>query len=572
MMHISRTLRHASFGQAFLLFLYVYELLYEKIMNQHETENSEPEMLDALIVGAGFNGVYQLYRLRQEGYSVRIFDSAAELGGIWHWNSYPGARVDSHVPNYEYSLPQVWKDWNWTERFPSGEELLAYFRHVDQKLDISRDVRFNTRVAAAEFNSEQNHWLIRTEDGHEVRARFFIPCLGFAAKSYTPDLPGLDCFSGPCHHTAQWPRSGVDFTGKRVGVIGTGASGVQVIQEAAKVAAHTTVFQRTPMMALPMQQRQYNLKDTAAMKRDYPEIFRRRNDGTSSFYDLVPDPRSAMEVSPQERRAVFEEAWQRGGFSFWAGTFSDILYNEESNMEAYRFWRDKTRARVRDPILAEKLAPTEPPYPFGSKRPSLEQGYYELFNQQNVTLADLRDSPISAVVPDGVECAGESHLLDVLVLATGFDAGTGGFSQIDIHGTEGLSLSRAWADGVRTHLGYGVPGFPNMLILYGPQSPTAFCNGPTCAEVQGEWVVSCLNHMRAKGANRIEATNEAASSWVQHMHEMEEMTLLSRAQSWYMGANVPGKRRELLFHPGVRIYLEHGRTCAANGYSGFQIS
>lgn len=541
-------------------------------MNDGGTEQGAPDVLDALIVGAGFNGVYQLYRLREEGYSVRLFDAAAELGGIWYWNCYPGARVDSHVPNYEFSLPQVWEDWNWTERFPSGEELLAYFRHVDQKLDISKDVRFNTRVVAAEYDDEHNYWHVRTEDGHEVRARFFIPCLGFAAKSFTPDLPGLNQFSGPCHHTAHWPRTGVDFTGKRVGVIGTGASGVQVIQEAAKVAIHTTVFQRTPMLALPMQQRCYTVEDMAEMKRDYPEIFRRRNNGSSSFYDLVPDPRSAMEASPQERTEVFEAAWQRGGFSFWAGTFSDILYNEESNMEAYRFWRNKTRARVRDPVLAEKLAPTEPPHPFGSKRPSLEQGYYEIFNQQNVTLVDLRDTPITAVSAHGVECADVGHELDVLVLATGFDAGTGGFSQIDIHGTGSLTLAQAWSEGVRTHLGYAVPGFPNMLILYGPQSPTAFCNGPTCAEVQGEWVVSCLNYMREAGTVRIEATDDAASSWVEHMHDMADMTLLSRAQSWYMGANVPGKRRELLFHPGVRIYLEQGRTCAENGYSGFQFA
>ena len=541
-------------------------------MIQLEVAKGEPEVLDALIVGAGFNGIYQLHRLREEGYSVRIFDAAAELGGIWYWNCYPGARVDSHVPNYEFSLPEIWQDWNWSERFPSGEELLSYFRHIDKKLDIGRDVRFNTRVVAAEFSNKHNLWLSRTEDGHEVRARFFIPCLGFAAKSYTPDLPGLDRLSGPCHHTAHWPRTGIDFTDKRIGVIGTGASGVQIIQEAAKVAAHTTVFQRTPVFALPMQQRRFTTEDTAAMKREYPEIFQRRNNGASSFYDLTPDPRSAMEASELERQAVFEDAWQRGGFNFWTGTFSDILYNEESNMEAYRFWRDKTRARVRDPVLAETLAPEEPPYPFGTKRPSLEQGYYELFNRKDVSLVDLSDTPTSAVTPQGIECADKLHTLDILVLATGFDAGTGGFSQIDIQGTGNQSLTEAWAGGVKTHLGYAVPEFPNMLILYGPQSPTAFCNGPTCAEVQGEWVVSCLNHMRDKGATRIEATNEAASSWATHMHDMAEMTLLSRAQSWYMGANIPGKRRELLFHPGVRIYLERGRACAENGYSGFQIS
>ena len=534
-------------------------------------DKAETERLDALIVGAGFNGVYQLHRLRQEGFKARIFDAGRELGGIWYWNCYPGARVDSHVPNYEFSIPEVWRDWTWSERFPSWQELRAYFRHVDRKLDISRDVRFNTRVTEARFDAEQDEWLIRAEDGHQVRARFFIPCLGFAAQAYVPDYPGLETFAGPCHHTARWPQHGVDLAGKRVGVIGTGASGVQVIQEAGRVASHTTVFQRTPMLALPMRQRRLDAAEQAKMKQEYPAIFDQRNHGPTSFYDLVPDPRSAMEVSEEERLAVFEDAWQKGGFHFWAGTFADVLYNEASNREAYRFWRDKTRARIKDPALAEKLAPTEPPHPFGAKRPSLEQWYYEVFNQHNTTLVDLREEPIEEITPRGVRTASALHELDVLVLATGFDAGTGGFTRMDVRGVDGRRLRDYWADGVRTHLGYGVPGFPNMLMLYGPQSPTAFCNGPTCAEVQGEWVVDCLRRLRSQGRTRIEATEEAADSWAKHMHDLEEMTLLSRADSWYMGANVPGKRRELLFHPGVRIYLDHCDTCAKNSYEGFRI-
>jgi len=532
---------------------------------------AETERLDALIVGAGFNGVYQLYRLRQEGFKARIFDAGHELGGIWYWNCYPGARVDSHVPNYEFSIPEVWQDWTWSERFPSWRELREYFRHVDRKLDISRDVRFDTRVTEARFDAEQDEWLIRAEDGHQVRARFFIPCLGFAAQAYVPDYPGLETFSGPCHHTARWPQHDVDLTGKRVGVIGTGASGVQVIQEAGRVASHTTVFQRTPMLALPMRQQHLDAVEQGKIKEEYPAIFERRNHGPSSFYDLVPDPRSAMEVSEKERLAVFEDAWQRGGFHFWAGTFADVLYNEASNYEAYRFWRDKTRARIKDPALAEKLAPTAPPHPFGAKRPSLEQWYYEVFNQSNTTLVDLREEPIEEITPEGVRTDKTLHELDVLVLATGFDAGTGGFTRMDVRGVHDRRLRDYWADGVRTHLGYGVPGFPNMLMLYGPQSPTAFCNGPTCAEVQGEWVVNCLRRLRAQGQTRIEATEEAADAWVKHMHDISEMTLLSRADSWYMGANVPGKHRELLFHPGVRIYLDHCDTCAANGYEGFRI-
>jgi len=534
-----------------------------------ERKFREPERLDALVVGAGFNGVYLLHRLRQAGFSARIFEAGKELGGIWYWNCYPGARVDSHIPNYEFSIPEVWRDWNWTERFPSWQELREYFRHVDRKLDIRRDVRFDTRVTEARYDDVRGEWHVRAADGHEVRTRFFLPCLGFAAKAYVPDLPGLDSFSGVCHHTAHWPQEGVDLAGRRVAVIGTGASGVQVIQEAGRVAEHTTVFQRTPMLALPMVQRRPSPVEQAEMKREYPEIFRRRNHGPTSFYDLVPDPRSAMEVTPEERRAVFEAAWAKGGFAFWAGTFADVLIDEASNLEAYRFWRDKTRARIKNPRLAEKLAPTDPPHPFGAKRPSLEQWYYELFDQDNVDLVDLREDPIVEITPRGVRTATGEHHADVLVLATGFDAGTGGFTSMDIRGRDGARIADVWRDGVKTHLGYGVPGFPNMLMLYGPQSPTAFCNGPTCAEMQGEWVVACLTHLRQRGFERIEATQAAADAWAAHMRDIAGMTLLSRADSWYVGANVPGKHRELLFYPGTRMYLDRCDACARDGYEGF---
>jgi cation diffusion facilitator CzcD-associated flavoprotein CzcO len=527
---------------------------------------------DAVIVGAGFNGVYLLYRLRQEGYKVLLLDAGKELGGVWYWNSYPGARVDSHIPNYEFSIPEVWRDWYWPERFPSQVDLNAYFKHVDEKLGISQDVRFETRVSSAIFDEHNSRWHLRAEDGFEVSAQYFLPCLGFAAKAYIPNIPGMGSFEGPCHHTARWPKSGVELKGKRVGVLGTGASGVQVIQESAKVAAHTTVFQRTPNLALAMQQCKFTKEDQDKLKVDYPDIFKRRNSGQSSYYDLIPDERSAAETPEAERLEIFEQAWQRGGFHFWAATFSDVLYNTTSNRLAYDFWRNKVRARLKDPELAEKLAPQEPPHPFGTKRPSLEQTYYDLFNQDNVTLVDLKAQPIEAITPQGVKVGDELHEFDVLVLATGFDAGTGGYDRIDIRGIGATRLSEYWSNGVRTHLGYGVPGFPNMLSLYGPQSPTAFCNGPTCAEVQGEWLVACLNYQRDNGYIRIEATEQAANDWVGHMRSMQEMTLLSEADSWYMGANVPGKKKQLLFHPGVRIYLEACDECATSGYKGFNFA
>ena len=529
------------------------------------------EVLDALIVGAGFNGLYQLHRLRQLGFSATIFEAAADLGGVWYWNCYPGARVDSHVPNYEFSLEALWRDWNWTERFPGREELRRYFKHVDDKLNLSPDIRFNSYVAAADFDAERNQWRIRTADGHEVWARFFIPCTGFAAKAYVPDFNGLERFSGPCHHTAHWPQQGLDLTGKRVGVIGTGASAVQIIQEAGRVAAQLTVFQRTPMLALPMQQRRLDERSQATGKRHYPDDFRRRAQSQSSYFDIVVDPRSALEVSPEERTAVFEAAWHKGGFHFWAGTFRDITTSEAANLTAYEFWRDKTRARIRDPRLAEQLAPMRPPHPFGTKRPSLEQWYYETFNQANVTLVDVRETPIEEITTAGVRTSAGMHALDILVLATGFDAGTGGLTQIAIRGLSGRTLSDTWSDGVDTHLGIAVPDFPNMLMLYGPQSPTAFCNGPTCAEVQGEWVVDCLRYLRDHGLQRIEATGAAAEAWTRHIEALAQGTLLTRADSWYMGANIPGKHRQLLNYPGVQDYMARCRQCAGDGYAGFEL-
>jgi cyclohexanone monooxygenase len=530
------------------------------------------ETLDALIIGAGFHGVYQLYRLRQRGYHVLLVEAGSGPGGVWHWNCYPGARVDSHVPNYEFSLEEIWRDWNWTERFPGWEELRRYFDHVVERLDLARDIRYETRVTAATFDERAREWQIATDTGGNLRARFLLACTGFAAKPYIPDFAGLERFAGPCHHTALWPQAGLDLTGKRVGVIGTGASGVQVVQSAAGVASHLTVFQRTPMLALPMRQQRYDKATHERMKAGYPECFRQRAVQQSSYHDIVADRRSAREVSEAERQAVFQAAWERGGFHFWAGTFSDVLSDLESNGLAYEFWRERTRERIHDPAIAALLAPDEPPHPFGSKRPSLEQGFYEVFNRDDVTLVDVRhQEPIVEIVPEGVRTTRRLHETDVLVLATGFDAGTGGLTNIDLRATDGTTLRETWADGVRTHLGVAVPGFPNLLILYGPQSPTAFCNGPTCAELQGDWIVALLDHLRGRGATRIEATHEAADAWSAHMDVVASRSLLPLADSWYMGANVPGKKRQLLFHPGAQEYLALCRACAEQGFSGFTI-
>ena len=535
-----------------------------------DAESADVVTVDVVVVGAGFNGLYQLKRLRDAGWSVRVVEAGDGLGGVWHHNRYPGARVDSHIPNYEFTSPEIWRDWNWSERFPGRDELVRYFEHIDRVWDLSRDVDLGCRITTA--HSTGDGWRLESQDGRRYECRWLIMCTGFGSAPYVPDLPGLESFEGECQHTAAWPDE-LDLAGRRVGVIGTGASAVQVIQEAAPVASRLTVFQRTPVYALPMQQRELTVEEQTEAKAGYAEMFARRNEPpTSSFHDIAADPRSALEVTEGERLANYEDRWAKGGFHFWAGTFADTLSDEGSNRLAYEFWRDKVRSRLADPALHEVLAPTEPPYPFGTKRPSLETTYYDLFDRPTVDLVDLRSDPLVEITPDGVRTASAEVELDVLVLATGFDANTGGFTRMDFRGVGGRHIADVWADGVDTHTGVAVPGFPNMLILYGPQSAASFCNGPVCAELQGDWVVDLLDHARRHGHTRFDTSDEHARQWTETLADYADGTLFGRADSWYMGANIPGKRRQLLNVPSADGYLTALRTCAAEGYSGFEFS
>jgi cation diffusion facilitator CzcD-associated flavoprotein CzcO len=362
------------------------------------------------------------------------------------------------------------------------------------------------------------------------------------------------------------------LAGKRVGVIGTGASGVQVAQEAAGVAAHLTVFQRTPNLALPMRQRKLDDDTIRHMKEGYPRAYQRRRT-TFGGFDYQFLEKAASEVSEDEQRATFERVWQIGGLAPWVGSFNDILVNEQSNRAAYDFWRDKTRARISDPAVAEILAPAEPIHPFGTKRPSLEQNFFEIFNQPNVSLVDLRKTPIERVTRNGITTTAGEHNLDVLVLATGFDAVTGGLTSIDIRGTQGETLREKWAKGVRTHLGMATAGFPNFLFVYGPHSPNAFANGPTCAELQGDWIAQMLNHLRTRNWARFEPTLPAEAAWRTQVHDIADATLFPRADSWYFGANIPGKPREMLaFAGGLSTYIAKCNECADQGYQGFVIT
>lgn len=537
----------------------------------NRTNNGRTEDLDVIVVGAGFAGLYLLDRLRSMGMAVQVFEAGGGLGGVWYWNCYPGARVDSPGPIYQYSRDDVWRKWQFSELYPSWQELRDYFRYVDKKLGLSRDIRFNRRVSEAQFDPAHNHWIVRSSDGSVASARYLVLCTGLSAKPYIPDLPGLNDFAGERHHTALWPQQGLDMHGKRIGVIGTGASGVQVAQEAAGLVAHLTVFQRTPNLALPMRQKKLDDDTIRRMKETYPEMFDRRTKTFAGFhYDVLAT--SALEVSDVERQAIFERLWEIGGFAPWIGSFNDILQNEEANRAAYKFWRDKTRARINDPAIAEILAPTEPIHPFGVKRPSLEQHFFEIFNQRNVSLVDLRTTPIERMTRGGLKTSAGEHELDVLILATGFDAVTGGLTSIDIRGTEGQTLKEKWAKGVRSQLGMAVAGFPNLLFVYGPQSPNAFCNGPTCAEVQGDWIARLLDHLRQHNYTRIAATGPAEEAWRMHVVALADDTLFPRADSWYFGANIPGKPREILaFTGGLPAYIAKCRESAERGYEGFAI-
>ncbi|KAG5643364.1 hypothetical protein DXG03_001012 [Asterophora parasitica] len=536
--------------------------------------SAQPEQLDVLVVGAGFGGAYQLYKLRKAGFSVKVFEAGSNLGGTWYWNCYPGARVDSDFHIYQFALEELWKDWEWTEHYPGQKELANYFAYVDKKLDLSRDISFDTRVTAAHFDTTTDRWVVSTEAGRIVHPRFLVLCTGIGSKPLSPDIKGLDTFQGATHHTALWPQGGFDLAGKRVGVIGTGASGVQLIQETAPVASHLTVFQRTPNFALPMRQKKIDSATQTRMKAEvYPILLRRREQTFAGFhYEFTP--RNLSDLTPEGRYLTFDDLWTRGGFHFWLGSFLDILTDENANAEAYAFWRKKVLERVHDPEMQRKLAPEVAPHPFGVKRPCLEQQYYEVYNQPNVDLIDLQQNPIAEITPKGVKTADSvEHELDVLVLATGFDAVTGGITQIDIRGTDGTLIREKWGKSLSTYLGMTTANFPNMFFLYGPHGPTAFCNGPTCVELQGDWIIDCITHLREKKYTRIEPIKAAEDAWVEQVNAIFSVGLWDRSNSWYIGANVPGKPRQSLnFTGGVPLYFRLCRESAEGGYTGFALS
>lgn len=525
---------------------------------------------DVIVVGGGFGGTHALHRLRGLGFSTHMFEAGAALGGIWYWNSYPGARVDTECPVYQLTDPELFKDWTWSERYPGRDELVRYFAHVAKVWDLNKDITFNSRVQEAHWNQAASQWDLLIDHGgytSAAHATHVVFCTGFASRAYVPPFKGIQNFAGRMCHTGFWDDK-IDFQDKRVAVIGTGASGVQVVQAVAPQAKQLTVFQRTPNLALPMGQKPVNKERNDEFKRNYEQMVAKMKSTYAGFlYDF--DPRKCFEVTNEERLALYEELYNKGGVYFWLGTFSDVLKNKEANDTAYKFWWEKTRARINDPVKGEKLAPVMAPHPYGTKRVSLEQNYYECFNAVNVDLVDLKANPIETFTPTGIRTRdGTEYPLDVVVLATGFDAVTGGLTQIDIRGVDGATIKETWSDGVKTHLGISVAGFPNMFIIYGPQAPTAFATGPSCAEAQGEFIARCLSFMQEKGYTSIQPTVDAELAWREHVNETAQEGLFSQTESWYFGDNIPGKPREALnYMAGMPLYKT---KCRESWESGFK--
>ncbi|MDT3685697.1 MAG: DUF4242 domain-containing protein [Pseudorhodoplanes sp.] len=528
-------------------------------------------MLDAVIIGAGISGICALQRFLRMGLRTRLFESGSDVGGVWHWNRYPGARVDSETYTYLFSFSEeLLRDWDWQELFAVQPEISRYLRHVVERFDLRRHMRFDAPVAAASYDEAGRHWWIETEDGERVAARYLIAAAGTLSAPQLPHYPGEDTFAGESCHTARWPAAGIELEGKRVAVIGTGASGVQVIQTIADRVGQLSIFQRTPTYCIPQRNRPLTQDDRQEIRRCWGRILAACRESYGGFIHNF-DPRSGLAVSAEEREALFEELWQRPGFAFWFGNFADLMMNLEVNAYASDFIRRKIMARVHDPDVARKLVPD---HPIGTKRVPLEKGYYEVYNRANVRLIDLRETPIERITPAGIRTSDEEHGLDVIIYATGFDAGTGSLTRIDIRGKGGLSLAEKWRDGPATFLGLLVSGFPNFFMVNGPHNAAALCNAGRCIEQNVDWIARCIGLMRAQNLNHVVPTPVAEQEWTEHVYDVANGSVLGKmTNSWFFGANTPGKpRRVTIYAAGARKYREHCDDVASAGYPGLMMS
>ena len=531
---------------------------------------SDAEPLDVVVIGAGFAGLYMVYKLREQGFNVHGYERGDGVGGTWYWNRYPGARCDSEIMYYSFSfLPELEQEWPLTERYPGQPEILRYLEEVATRLDLRKDFTFESEVNALVYDEADGLWTMRTKDGATTRARYVVTAVGCLSTANKPPFKGSESFTGLSLHTGNWPKDPVDFTGKRVGVIGTGASAIQAIPVIAEQAGHLTVFQRTAQYTIPAENGPLDPEFVTMWKANYPEWRRRgrySRGGSPWFVTNV----SAFDVTEEERSDKFQAMWGTGGFSFMSGTFNDIAVNLDANKFAADFVRGKIDEIVTDPETAEMLKPRD--FPIGTKRLPLDTNYYATYNRPNVSLVDLKRAPIEEITPAGIKTSEGEYELDVIVYATGFDALTGPLEALGIQGRNGVALADAWREGPRTYLGVAVPEFPNLFTITGPGSPSVLSNMPVSIEQHVEWIGDCLAYLRDHGVDTIEADKDAADSWTEHVQVVAGKTLYPQAASWYMGANIPGKPR--LFLPyvgGVGPYRIHCAGVAERGYEGFTL-
>jgi cyclohexanone monooxygenase len=544
-------------------------------MRVSESDNK----VDVVIVGAGFAGMYLLYRLRQLGMTAQVLEMGDNVGGTWYWNRYPGARCDAESLAYSYSFsPELEQEWEWTERYATQPEILQYAEHVAERFDLKRDILFNQKVTSAVYDQGHNEWHVLTEQGHEARGHFCVMATGCLSVPQLPAIEGVEDFQGPRYQASLWPHEGVDFSGQTVGIIGTGSSGIQAIPVIAEQAKHLYVFQRTPNYSVPAANVPLDDEWVEQFKQHYRDHRRFHKLGLSSgFGDLEIEPvertpaaETAAGLSDEEVNRILEERWQRGG-AFFLGAFADSLINPETNQKCAEFVRNKIRTIVKDPETAELLCPTD--HPIGSKRICVDTGYYETYNRDNVTLVDVRSDPIQAITETGLRTQGREYEFDVLVLATGFDAMTGALLNMDIRGEGGVTLAEKWAEGPKTYLGIGIAGFPNLFTVTGPGSPSVLSNVLVSIEQHVDWMVDCMQHMRGNGFERVDVEPAAQEMWTAHVNEVANATLFPQGGSWYLGANVEGKPRVFMpYAAGVGAYREICEDVTADGYRGFAFS
>jgi cation diffusion facilitator CzcD-associated flavoprotein CzcO len=541
-------------------------------MHPLTTRSGTPRSLDAVIIGAGFAGLYQLLCLRDRlGLSVKVLEAGGGVGGTWYWNRYPGARCDSESHVYWYTFsPELMREWEWSERYPGQPEIMRYLNFVADKFDLKRDIQLDTRVVSAHYDEAANRWQVRTESGETYIAKFLITAVGCLSTANVPDIPGLKDFAGDWYHTGQWPHDGVDFTGKRVGMIGTGSTGIQAAPVIAASAAHLTVFQRTANYSVPARNAPLAPEFKRYIKEHADEI-RAVTHETLNGMAFRIEQRLAVETAPEERETIYEAAWERGGLQFRAA-FQDMLTDKAANDTAADFIKRKIRSIVRDPATAAILSDID--HPYAAKRPPIDTNYFETYNRPNVALVDLRKTPIECISRAGICTTEIEYPLDIIVFATGFDAMTGPLLRIDIRGRCGVALKDVWAAGPRNYLGLQVAGFPNLFTITGPGSPSVLCNMPVAIEQHADWITDCIRHLNDSGLDRIEARPEAMDKWVAEVNEVASKTVFPMAKhSWYLGANIPGKPRVFMPYAGGMVrYREICTQVAASGYDGFTLS